>query len=262
MDTAIKWPRCTRGWIPGSSISEGLQPQNVTQNQMIRWLLKPLVFLGALVPAAYLIRQLLAGNLGADPLAEITNGPGLWALRFLAATLAMTPLRRLSGRNEVIRFRRMIGLFAFFYGSLHVSVFIVADRLASLGFPSSLSWSTIRDLAASSATEVYKRPYIAVGFTSWLIMFALALTSTTGMIRRLGGKRWQALHRLVYGAAIAAVVHYWWSVKADVRNPRAYAIVMTALLAFRIVVWMRKYGRSRPRTLGQRTLRAESPDAC
>src|SRR4030095_10208072 len=135
----------------------------------------------------------------------------------------------------------MLGLFAFFYGSLHLSVFVVADRFASLGFPSPLSWPTIRDLAVSIGTEVYKRPYIAVGFTSWLITFALALTSTTGMIRRLGGRRWQALHRLVYGAAIAGVVHYWWSVKADVRDPRAYAVVVTALLAFRIALWTRKY---------------------
>ena len=234
----------------------------MTQNQTIRWLLKPLVFLAALVPAAHLIRQLLAGTLGADPLAEITNGTGLWALRFLAVTLAITPLRRLSGRNEVIRFRRMIGLFAFFYGSLHVSVFIVADRLASLGFPNPLNWATIRDLGASVATEVYKRPYIAVGFTSWLIMVALALTSTTGMIRRLGGKRWQALHRLVYGAAIAGVVHYWWSVKADVRNPRAYAIVIGALLTFRLAVWMRKYAALQPQAIGRRTAKAQRPDAC
>lgn len=207
-------------------------------NHTIRWLLKPIVFMAALVPAFLLTRQLMTGNLGADPLAEITNGTGLWALRFLAVTLAITPLRRLSGWNGVIRFRRMIGLFAFFYGSLHLGVFVVADRLASLGFPSPVSWPTIRDLAVSIATEVYKRPYIAVGFTSWSIMFALAVTSTTGMIRRLGGRRWQALHRLIYVGAIAGVVHYWWSVKADVRDPRTYAVVVTALLAFRVVLWV------------------------
>lgn len=183
--------------------------------------------MAALVPASLLIRQLIAGNLGADPLSEITNKTGLWTLRFLAMTLAITPLRRLSGWNDVIRFRRMIGLFAFIYGSLHLGVFVLADRLASLGFPSPVSWQGIRDLAVSIATEVYKRPYIAVGFTSWLIMFALALTSTTGMIRRLGGRQWQTLHRLVYVAAIAGVVHYWSSVKADVRDPRAYAVVVT-----------------------------------
>lgn len=229
---------------------------------MTRWVIKPIVFLAALAPASLLTRQLLAGDLGADPLAEITNATGLWALRFLAVTLAITPVRRLSGWNDAIRFRRMLGLFAFFYGSLHLGVFVVADRYASLGFPSPLSWPTIRDLAVSIGTEVYKRPYIAVGFTSWSIMFALALTSTTAMIRRLGGRRWQALHRLVYGAAIAGVVHYWWSVKADVRDPRAYAVVVTALLGFRMVLWTRKYATSHMQALGRRAVTAGSRDAC
>ena len=230
-------------------------------NHTIRWL-KPIVFLAALGPASLLIRQLMAGNLGADPLAEITNGTGLWALRFLAVTLAMTPLRRVSGWNGVIRFRRMMGLFAFFYGSLHVGVFVIADRLASLGFPTLASWQTIRDLAASIGTEVYQRPYIAVGLTAWLIMLALALTSTTGMIRRLGGKRWQALHRLVYGAAIMGAVHYWWSVKADVRNPRAYAVVITALLAYRMVLWTRTLATSNMQASGRRAVTADSREPC
>lgn len=230
-------------------------------NHTIRWL-KPIVFLAALGPASLLIRQLMAGNLGADPLAEITNGTGLWALRFLAVTLAMTPLRRVSGWNGVIRFRRMMGLFAFFYGSLHLGVFVIADRLASLGFPTLASWQTIRDLAASIGTEVYQRPYIAVGLTAWLIMLALALTSTTGMIRRLGGKRWQALHRLVYGAAIMGAVHYWWSVKADVRNPRAYAVVITALLAYRMVLWTRTLATSNMQASGRRAVTADSREPC
>ena len=174
----------------------------------------------------------------------------------------MTPLRRVSGWNGVIRFRRMMGLFAFFYGSLHLGVFVIADRLASLGFPTLASWQTIRDLAASIGTEVYQRPYIAVGLTAWLIMLALALTSTTGMIRRLGGKRWQALHRLVYGAAIMGVVHYWWSVKADVRNPRAYAVVITALLAYRMVLWTRTLATSNMQASGRRAVTAESREAC
>ena len=230
-------------------------------NHTIRWL-KPIVFLAALGPASLLIRQLMARNLRGGPLAEITNGTGLWALRFLAVTLAMTPLRRVSGWNGVIRFRRMMGLFAFFYGSLHLGVFVIADRLASLGFPTLASWQTIRDLAASIGTEVYQRPYIAVGLTAWLIMLALALTSTTGMIRRLGGKRWQALHRLVYGAAIMGVVHYWWSVKADVRNPRAYAVVITALLAYRMVLWTRTLATSNMQASGRRAVTADSREPC
>jgi len=226
----------------------------VTANYPARRLLKPIVFMAALVPAVLLTHQLKTGQLGADPLAEITNRTGLWALRFLAVTLAITPFRRLSGWNDLIRFRRMIGLYAFFYGTLHLGVFVVADRLASLGFPSPVSSRTIRDLAVSIASEVYRRPYIAVGFTSWLIMFALALTSTTGMIRRLGGRRWQALHRLVYVGVVAGVVHYWWSVKADVRDPRTYAVVVTALLAFRIVLWMRKSANSHAQWLGRRAV--------
>jgi sulfoxide reductase heme-binding subunit YedZ len=226
----------------------------VTGHHTVRWLLKPGVFMAALVPALLLTHQSITGNLGADPLAEITNRTGLWALRFLALTLAITPLRRLSGWNEVIRFRRMIGLYAFFYGSLHLGVFVIADRLASLGFPSPVSLQTIRDLALSIATEVSKRPYVAVGFTSWLIMFALALTSTTGMIRRLGGRRWQALHRMVYVGVAAGVVHYWWSVKADVRDPRTYAVVVTVLLAFRIVLWMRKSATPHAQWLRRRSL--------
>jgi sulfoxide reductase heme-binding subunit YedZ len=224
----------------------------VTANQTIRWLLKPAVFVTALVPSALLAQRLLTGNLGADPLAEITNGTGLWTLRFMSATLAITPLRRLTGWNAAIRFRRMIGLFAFFYGSLHLIIFVVADRFASLGFPSPFTWQTLNGLAASIGGEVYQRPYIAVGFTSWVFMLALAVTSTTGMIRRLGGKRWQALHRLVYGAAIAGVVHYWWSAKADVRNPRTYAVAVAALLLVRVVVWARRQTGARVSTTSAR----------
>ena len=210
----------------------------MTANQTIRWIVKPTVFLTALVPFAVLLTRLASGSLGADPLGEITNTTGVWTLRFVSVTLAITPVRRLTGWNAAIRFRRMVGLFAFLYGSLHLAVFVVADRLAALGFPDPLAWQTTHDLAASIGQEVFNRPYITLGFTSWLLMAALAMTSTAGMIRRLGGRRWQALHRTMYVAAIAGVVHYWWSVRADVRAPMAYAAVVTALLAFRLVVWM------------------------
>ncbi len=203
-------------------------------NQTIRWVLKPVVFLAALIPFGLLLRGLLLSDLGADPLAELTNETGVWALRFLAIALAVTPLRRVTHWNGAIRFRRMLGLFAFFYGSLHLLVFIVFDRLASLGLPSILLWQTIRSLAASIGGEIIKRPYITVGFTAWVIMLALACTSTTGMIQRLGGKRWQALHRLVYVAAVAGVIHYWWLVKADVRHPQTYALIFGVLLGLRV----------------------------
>ena len=223
-------------WTPTGFISPSRS--TVTANQMIRWVIKPTLFLSALVPFAVLLNRLVSGNLGADPLGEITNATGLWTLRFVSVTLAITPLRRLTGWNAAIRFRRMVGLFAFFYGSLHLAVFVVADRLAALGFPDPFTWRTMHRLAASIGGEVFNRPYITLGFTSWLLMAALAATSTTGMIRRLGGRRWQALHRTVYVAAIAGVLHYWWSVKADVRGPGTYAVVVTALLAYRVMVWM------------------------
>jgi methionine sulfoxide reductase heme-binding subunit len=220
----------------------------VTAKQTIRWVLKPAVFLAALIPFGLLLQRLQTGNLGADPLKEITNETGLWTLRLLCITLTVTPIRRLTGWNPVVRFRRMLGLFAFFYGTVHFLIFIVADRLASLGFPSPAQWQTWKALSVSIGEEILKRPYITVGFTAWVCMLALALTSTAGMVRRLGGRRWQRLHRLIYVAAVAGVVHFWWLVKADVREPQAYAVVIGALLAFRLGYWMwtRNKGASAP----------------
>jgi len=158
----------------------------------------------------------------------------------LCLTLAVTPVRRLTGWNEAIRFRRMLGLFAFSYGTLHLSTYVVADRLAGLDFPGGIvAWQTVRDLASAVASDVLKRPFITVGFTAWLCMLPLAITSTSGMIRRLGGRRWQALHRLTYVAAGIGVLHYWWLVKADVRRPQLHALVVGALLAFRVWRWAR-----------------------
>jgi sulfoxide reductase heme-binding subunit YedZ len=134
----------------------------------------------------------------------------------------------------------MLGLFAFFYGSLHLLTYLVADRLAGLDFPGGIvAWQTVSDLARATMSDVLKRPFITVGFTAWLCMLPLAITSTAGMIRRLGGRRWQLLHRLTYVAAAAAVLHYWWLVKADVRRPEAYALVVGFLLAFRAWCWGR-----------------------
>ena len=216
----------------------------MTAKQTIRWVLKPAVFLSALIPFGLLVQRLLNGNLGADPLKAITNDTGLWTLRLLCLTLTVTPIRRLTGWNAALRFRRMLGLFAFFYGTVHFLIFIVADRLASLGFPSFAEWQTWRALTASIGEEILKRPYITVGFIAWVCMLALALTSTTGMIRRLGGKRWQLLHRLIYVAAVAGVVHFWWLVKADVREPQFYSVIVGALLAFRLAWWARSRKRA------------------
>ena len=196
---------------------------------------KPLAFLASLGPAAWLVWAALTGNLSANPLSDITNETGVWTLRFVCITLAITPLRRLTGWNELIRFRRMIGLFAFFYGTLHLLTYVVVDRFAALDFPDGIvAWSTVKNLAASVVEDIGKRPFITMGFLAWSTMVPLASTSTAGMIRRLGGKRWNRLHKLVYATGILGVVHYWWLVKADVSRPFAYGIVVAALLAFRV----------------------------
>lgn len=177
----------------------------------------------------------LTGNLSANPLSDLTNETGVWTLRFICITLALTPLRRLTGWNAVIRFRRMAGLFAFFYGTLHFLTYVIADRFASLDFPDGIvAWTTVRNLAKSVGEDIYKRPYITVGFTALMTMVPLAATSTAGMIRRLGGRRWNLLHRLVYVTGVLAVIHYWWLVKSDISRPMAYGIVVGLLLGFRI----------------------------
>jgi sulfoxide reductase heme-binding subunit YedZ len=212
----------------------------VTSNQVIRWVAKPALFFGSLGPAARLVVAALIGQLSANPLADITNETGVWTLRFLCLTLTLTPLRRVTGWNGAIRFRRRLGLFAFFYGSLHLLTYIVADRLAGLDLPAGIvAWQTVNDLARATLSDVLKRPFITVGVAAWLFMLPLAITSTAGMIRRLGGRRWQLLHRLTYAAAAAAVLHYWWLVKADVRRPEAYALVVGFLFAFRVWWWGR-----------------------
>jgi sulfoxide reductase heme-binding subunit YedZ len=204
-------------------------------NRMIRWVAKPACFLAGLAPAGWLVWAALSGGLSANPLSDVTHETGVWALRFLCVTLALTPLRRLSGWNSIIKFRRMAGLFAFFYGTLHLLIYTIADRFAALDFPDGIvSWSTVRNLAQSVGADVYKRPFITIGFTAFVLMIPLAVTSTAGMIRRMGGKRWAALHRLVYVSAVAGVVHYWWLVKADISRPRIYALVVALLLGFRV----------------------------
>jgi sulfoxide reductase heme-binding subunit YedZ len=181
----------------------------------------------------------VTGNFSANPLEDITHETGLWALRFLCLTLVATPLRRLTGWNAAIRFRRMLGLFAFFYAVLHVLTYAILDRFMSLAVPDMMSWASWRALASSILDDIVKRPYITVGFLAFVAMVPLAVTSTAGMIRRLGGRRWQQLHRLIYLSAIGGVVHYWWLVKADIRHPLAYAVVVGVLLVFR-VYWARR----------------------
>jgi sulfoxide reductase heme-binding subunit YedZ len=206
---------------------------------VITWVLKPAAFVAGLGPLAWIVWAGTTGNLSANPLSDITNETGIWALRFLCITLAITPARRLLGWNPIIRFRRMMGLYAFFYGSLHFLIYVIADRFAALDFPDGIvAWSTVVNLVVSVGEDIYKRPFITIGFATLMILLPLALTSTAGMIRRLGGKRWQSLHRLTYVAAVTAVIHYWWLVKADVTSPQRYAVIVAVLLLAR-VAWSR-----------------------
>jgi sulfoxide reductase heme-binding subunit YedZ len=185
-----------------------------------RFLAKAPIFLVCLAPVAWLAWAAIEGRLGANPISVITKETGTWTLRFVALTLAITPLRKMTGWNVLVRYRRMLGLFAFFYGTLHFVTYIWLDQFFD---------------TASIAKDVIKRPFITVGFTAFVLMVPLALTSTTGSIRRLGGKRWQALHRLVYATAALGVVHYWWLVKADISRPLAYGVIVATLLATRVV---------------------------
>jgi sulfoxide reductase heme-binding subunit YedZ len=213
----------------------------MVQDRGIRRVFKPLVFAAALVPFALLIWRGVNGDLTADPLVEVTNETGIWTLRFVVITLALTPVRRLSGWNGLVRFRRMTGLFAFFYAALHFLTYLIGDRFASLDFPDGfIAVSTLRNLLASIWEDIAKRPYITVGFIAFVSMVPLALTSTAGWIRRLGGRNWQRLHRLVYLTGIAGVVHYWWRVKADTLHPAVYAALIALLLGFRLVLSLKR----------------------
>lgn len=204
-------------------------------DRSVRFVLKPVIFAAALGPVAWLTWALVTNHLSPNPLSDVTNETGVWTLRFLCITLAITPFRRVTGWNAVIRLRRMVGLFAFFYGSLHLLTYVILDRFAGLDFPNGIvAWTTVKSLAISVGNDIYKRPFITIGFTAWTCMLPLAVTSTAGWIRRLGGRRWLVLHRLVYAAGIAGVVHYWWLVKADVSRPETYAAVVAALLGFRV----------------------------
>ena len=209
--------------------------------------LKILAFAAGLSPLIWLVWAAFTGNLSVNPLSDITLFTGDWTIRFICITLAITPLRRLTGWHSLIRFRRMAGLFAFFYGTTHFLIYVIADRFAGLEFRNGMvSLTTAGELVASVGEDIYKRPFITIGFFAWLCMLPLAATSTAGMIRRLGGRRWQALHRLVYVTAIAGVIHYWWLVKSDIRPPLRYAIIVGLLLGARLAYSTLKTRASRP----------------
>jgi sulfoxide reductase heme-binding subunit YedZ len=184
----------------------------------MRTAFKILLFVAALLPAAYLTRGLLQGTLGANPAEALQLGTGIWALRFLVITLAVTPIRRLTKWNGAIQFRRMLGLFAFFYAFLHLLTYVVLDRY----FDFAGVWE-----------DIAKRPFITAGMVAFVAMLPLAITSTKGWIRRLG-RRWQVLHRLIYVSALAAAVHYLWKVKVMWGSPVYYAAIIVILLLFRV----------------------------
>jgi methionine sulfoxide reductase heme-binding subunit len=201
---------------------------------------KVVVFLLCLVPLGMLIwrmvHSVLLGqpfyaNLTANPITFIEHRLGDWTLRFIVITLAITPLRKILRLPQLIRFRRMLGLFAFFYACLHFSTWLGLDQF--------FDWS-------SMMKDIAKRPYITVGFFGFVLLIPLALTSTAASIRWLGGKRWRMLHRLIYITAIAGVIHYWWLVKSDIHKPLEYALLVGILLAWRLGSWL--IDRFRPAT--------------
>jgi sulfoxide reductase heme-binding subunit YedZ len=190
----------------------------------IRWT-KIFVFLVCLTPVLLLLWDWHKDQLGANPAEYIIHANGDWTIRFLLITLCITPLRRLLNVPSLIQFRRMIGLFAFFYGCLHLMSYLWLDQF--------FDWAGIWK-------DIWKRPYITVGFAGWMLMVPLALTSTAWSIRKLGGKRWRILHRLIYFSALAGVIHYYWLVKSDVRLPLLYGAILLVLMLYRAVIWKSK----------------------
>ena len=199
--------------------------------QQIRFIWKPLIFMASLVPFALVVGDLfqVTGSLGPNPVEEIQDRFGYWGLRFILIALAVTPARTITGKQWLTRFRRMLGLFAFFYVLMHFLTWLILDQ--------GLLFSAIGE-------DIFKRPFITIGFAATLILLALTATSTAGVRRRLG-KTWQKLHNWVYAAAILGVWHYWWQVKLDASDPAIYAAILALLLGYRF--WQRRK-RARQRT--------------
>ena len=194
------------------------------KQEEVKWV-KAAVFGLGLVPLALLTWRGFTGGLGANPIEYITHSTGWWVLTFLLITLTVTPLRRISKWNWLLRLRRMLGLFAFFYACLHFTTYIWLDQFFDL---------------ASIGKDIVKRPFITVGFAAFVLLIPLAATSTNAMLRRLGAKRWQRLHRLVYAIGILGVTHFWWLVKKDITEPLIFAVLLGALLVARLVLRTRR----------------------
>jgi sulfoxide reductase heme-binding subunit YedZ len=184
---------------------------------------KVAVFLICLIPFADLLWRFIKGNLGINPVETLQHGTGDWTIRFIVFTLCITPFRKLFKLPDLIRFRRMLGLFAFFYACLHFTTYLLFDKV----FDVHEIWK-----------DVYKRPFITVGFLAFTLLIPLAITSTAGWIRRLGGRRWRILHRAIYISAVCGVIHYYWLVKSAVIRPIFYAVLVGLLLAWRVGDWL------------------------
>jgi sulfoxide reductase heme-binding subunit YedZ len=193
--------------------------------------LKPAVFIAALLPLLFLFWKGFTDNLGANPIEVVTHSTGLWTLIFLVLTLSVTPVRKLTGQSWLIKFRRMLGLFAFFYGSLHLMTYVWLDKFFDVH---------------EMLHDIGKRKFITVGFAAFVLMIPLAVTSTRGWIGRLGGKRWALLHRLVYFSAALGVIHFLWLVKKDISQPFRYGILVALLLGYRLADHLWKRTRKRP----------------
>jgi sulfoxide reductase heme-binding subunit YedZ len=190
---------------------------------------KAAIWISLLTPAAWLVWRATHGDLGANPIEEVLHRTGWWGLVLLTTTLAITPVRRLTGWHQIVRYRRLVGLFAFFYLTLHFSTYLVLDQW--------FAWNYILE-------DIAERPFITVGFAAWLLLLTLAVTSTRGWIRRLG-VRWQRLHRLIYLASSLGVLHFFWKVKADTREPLIFAVVVGLLLLARVPAVQRLISRAR-----------------
>lgn len=218
MATATRSRGCTREWTCAG-------PTERASHSRRSSVIKPLVFVAALIPLVLLVWEGFNADLGANPIEAIELRTGRWALRFIAITLAVTPLRRITGWNEAIKYRRMLGLFAFLYATLHMSAFIGLDMFFDV---------------SDIVEDIVKHPYITIGMATWLLLLPLAITSTRGWVRRLGGKRWNRLHQLIYVAAITGTIHYLWAVKKDTFLPLVYLTIIGSLLAWRLWVWLAK----------------------